>query len=227
VTSEGTAPLAGRRLPRGGAALPPDVVRDVQRRRLLGAIGAAVGENGYAATTIADIVARAGVSRSVFYECFSDKEACFLASYAAEAEQHFAQVAAALGDGEWIARLRDGIRAYVAGLEDRPAFARTFLVEVIAAGPRARAHRVVVHDRYATLLKTWYETERAQRGLPVLPDEVFHAAVVATNELAVQRLEGAAPKAAHDLAALVLYSLLALFGLPEEARHALTSPAPG
>jgi AcrR family transcriptional regulator len=222
VTSEETAPLAGGRLPRGGAALPPDVVRDVQRRRLLSAIGEAVAEKGYAATTIADVVGRAGVSRTVFYECFADKETCFLASYAAEAERHFAEVAAALGGGDWIAQLRDGIRAYGAALHDRPASARTFLVEVIAVGPRARAARAAVHERYATLLKAWYEAERADRGLPELPEEIFHGAVAATNDIAVQRLEGTAPNSGHDLAELVLYTLLALFGLPDEARHTLT-----
>jgi hypothetical protein len=133
-------------------------------------------------------------------------------------------VSAALGGGEWIAQLRDGIRAYVAALDERPAFARTFLVEVIAAGPRARAQREVVHARYATLLKAWYEAERADRGLPDLPEEIFHGAVAATNDIAVQRLEGTGPDGGRDLAELVLYTLLALFGLPDEARHALISP---
>src|SRR5207253_2083261 len=38
-------------------------------------------ERGYPATTVADVVERAGVSRRTFYEQFADKEACFLAAY--------------------------------------------------------------------------------------------------------------------------------------------------
>ena len=40
-----------------------------------------VAEKGYPATTVADVVERAGVSRRTFYEQFQDKEACFLAAY--------------------------------------------------------------------------------------------------------------------------------------------------
>ena len=40
-----------------------------------------VSDKGYAATTVADVVERAGVSRRTFYEQFADKEACFLAAY--------------------------------------------------------------------------------------------------------------------------------------------------
>jgi AcrR family transcriptional regulator len=39
----------------------------------------AVAAKGYAATTVADVLVRARVSRSAFYEQFRDKEDCFLA----------------------------------------------------------------------------------------------------------------------------------------------------
>ncbi len=40
---------------------------------------ASVGEQGYTATVVADVIARAAASRKTFYEHFEDKHACFLA----------------------------------------------------------------------------------------------------------------------------------------------------
>src|SRR4051794_39803140 len=66
-------------LPRGRHNLPTHVVRDSQRRRLLAAMLDCVGENGYEATTVPAVVARARVSRNAFYALFDDKTDCFLA----------------------------------------------------------------------------------------------------------------------------------------------------
>ena len=38
-------------------------------------------EHGFASLTLADIVGRAGVARSTFYEHFTDKQDCFLAAF--------------------------------------------------------------------------------------------------------------------------------------------------
>ena len=49
--------------------------------RLTAGLAASIAEKGYAATTIADVVRHARVSKRTFYEHFADKEACFLALY--------------------------------------------------------------------------------------------------------------------------------------------------
>ncbi|MCZ7630823.1 MAG: TetR/AcrR family transcriptional regulator [Microthrixaceae bacterium] len=41
----------------------------------------AMAEHGYAATSVAHILGRAGVSRTTFYELFDDKADCFLAAW--------------------------------------------------------------------------------------------------------------------------------------------------
>ena len=51
------------------------------RGRLLDAMTAAVAENGYAATSVADVINRAHASRRTFYEQFADKEDCYLAAF--------------------------------------------------------------------------------------------------------------------------------------------------
>ena len=40
-----------------------------------------VGSDGYAATTVANVLALAGVSRKAFYKHFANKQECFLAAY--------------------------------------------------------------------------------------------------------------------------------------------------
>ena len=47
-----------------------------------------VGEQGYAGTTVAHITTAAGISRTTFYEQFTNKQAAFLAAYK-EFGQHF------------------------------------------------------------------------------------------------------------------------------------------
>jgi AcrR family transcriptional regulator len=44
------------------------------------ALALEIEEKGYRSVTVADVVRRAGVSRSAFYENFSSKEDCFLAA---------------------------------------------------------------------------------------------------------------------------------------------------
>jgi AcrR family transcriptional regulator len=52
-----------------------------QRARLYGAMIESVNQRGYPATTVAHVIALAGVSRRAFYEQFRNKEHCFLATY--------------------------------------------------------------------------------------------------------------------------------------------------
>src|SRR5579863_1182793 len=68
-------------LPRGPQALPRERVAAHQRERLVEAMVQAVSERGVVATTISDLVARAGISRRTFYEHFDNKEVCLLATY--------------------------------------------------------------------------------------------------------------------------------------------------
>lgn len=76
------AELKERRLHPGSGTPRAEVVRN-QRERLFGAIVAVAWEKGYEATTVADVIELSGVSRSAFYNHFSNKAEC-LAAAAAE-----------------------------------------------------------------------------------------------------------------------------------------------
>ncbi len=57
--------------------LPIDIGALSQRRRIIDAMIESCAEKTYAATTIADLVSRASISRTTFYKRFADKRECF------------------------------------------------------------------------------------------------------------------------------------------------------
>lgn len=156
-----------RPLPRGPHRLDREEVLASQRGRMLDAIAEVVAAKGYGAATVADVVERAGVSRKTFYEHFRDKEECLLAAYDTGFEILVASMRAAGPD------LRARIRAYLETLAAEPAFAQTFLIEIGAAGPRARERRERVHDAFAALISD-------------APEAL--ACVGATNEIVIRRV---------------------------------------
>jgi AcrR family transcriptional regulator len=159
---------AHRVLPRGPHGLSREEVARSQRRRLLEATTEAVAEQGYVKTTVADILARAGVSRATFYEQFADREECFQAAYRANAELVAQVMAAELervresGEEDPLARLDRVLGVYLRALHDAPALARVFLVEVYAAGPAAIEQRCASMERFVDIVS---ETHRGETGV--------------------------------------------------------------
>src|ERR1039458_2605366 len=60
---------------------PREEVLAEQHLRLETAMVDSIGQKGYRATSVADVIARAGGSRETFYEHFDNKQECFLATY--------------------------------------------------------------------------------------------------------------------------------------------------
>jgi AcrR family transcriptional regulator len=120
-----------------------------QRERMLDAVIDTVAEKGFAEMTVADVVARAGVSRRTFYEQFTDKLDCFLAAYeerAAELERVVAAAVAAAAPGE---RLRAGLQTYLEHLAANPTAARVLTIDIYGAGPAALEARECSRARFA------------------------------------------------------------------------------
>ncbi|GLW64437.1 hypothetical protein Arub01_26810 [Actinomadura rubrobrunea] len=155
-------------LPRGRHHLTREQVAASQRERLLQSVIEVVGEKGYAASTVADVLKRAHVSRETFYRHFADKRACFLAAYAAAAERMVAVVTAAAGSEDLppLQRLDRAIGAYLRELAADGARARTFLVEVYALGASSAAARFAVQQRFAELMHSVMAADERWRRLP-------------------------------------------------------------
>ena len=89
---------ADGRFPAGVRTLPAELVKAVQRERLLAAMIDAVTDTGYNTLTVQNVLTRAGISRPTFYEQFEDKEDCFLAAFDASAGRMRERIEAAVAD---------------------------------------------------------------------------------------------------------------------------------
>lgn len=204
-------------LPSGRHKLTRDAVVASQRGRLLDAIAEAVAEKGYAATTVADIVARAGVSRRTFYEQFADKETCFLEAYDAGIDYVIVRLNEAVGQlrgqPDWRERSHVTIRAFLAVLAEEPEFARTILVEALAAGPTAAARRAAMLTRFADIWSSLHARARAEEPeLPRLPPTAFAVLVGGHDELLRDHVRRHGLERLETLAQPLTDATLALLG---------------
>ena len=105
---------------------------DATRDMLLSIARERFTEQGYAATSIEDIVRRAGVAKGALYHHFSGKDALFRAVYdAVLAEAVSAVMAAALAETDPWRAVRAGLSAFLdACLE--PSFRRIVILESVA-----------------------------------------------------------------------------------------------
>lgn len=175
-------------LPRGRHNLSAEVVRASQRSRLLTAMLELVAEQGYEATTVPSVVARARVSRNAFYSLFGDKTDCFLALCDQLANDVLDDISRPTED-TWLEALRAGTTRYLRWWQERPAFARTYFAELPSAGPRAFAQRDRQYARFRSMfagLATWAREQ--EPGLPPLRPLATRTIVVAVTELVAEEV---------------------------------------
>jgi AcrR family transcriptional regulator len=153
-------------LPSGRHGLPREQVVRSQRLRLLNAAIAVAGADGYAATTVSAVIARASVSRKTFYEQFADREHCFVAACELLLERALAGLRSAYAvDAPWPEQLRAALGWALGALAAHPHEARVAFVEVPAAGPRA----LELRDRALRELRPLFTPgfDAAPRGITV------------------------------------------------------------
>jgi AcrR family transcriptional regulator len=122
-------------------------VIEMQRRRLLLAIGEIVAEEGLESASVGRVCKRAGVSRRTFYDLFEDREACLLAAFDQSVESIAASVLPAYErEAKWGARIRSGLTALLESFDSTPSVARLCVVETPRAGPEVSEHRKRVLD---------------------------------------------------------------------------------
>jgi AcrR family transcriptional regulator len=128
-----------RRLPHGPHGMGRDAVARHQRARLFGAMIEAVHRQGYKATTVAHVIALAGVSRRAFYEQFANKEDCFLGTYdIAVARAKRRMVDGWMNERGWANRVHKSCQAFVEDANRNVKSARLVLIEGLGLGARSR-----------------------------------------------------------------------------------------
>jgi AcrR family transcriptional regulator len=168
VRAESEQGWQGAPLPRGRHKLSPATVRASQRERALRAMIECVGEQGWAKTTVPDVVARARVSRNSFYEHFEDKTACLLAALDEAAHDLLKAMFALAPESDWITALELGMRSYLSAWRERPALCRAYFVELSFVGPRGVAQREHNFGQFERMFQVL--AQRAREEQPQLPE---------------------------------------------------------
>jgi AcrR family transcriptional regulator len=216
MTASSLPPAPSSRLPSGRHGLTREVVVASQRGRLVDAMAQVVAEKGYPATTVADVVERAGVSRRTFYEQFADKEACFLAAYDVGLAAVLGRIREAVEvrpDAGWRARARAGVEAFLALLAAEPAFARALQLEILTAGPAALERRAGMLVMFSGVWHNVHEQARVEEpALPALPDEVFTILTAGFEELIRDCIRTRGTTSLPELADPILRTVVAVFG---------------
>jgi AcrR family transcriptional regulator len=151
-----------------------------QRRRILEATADLVAEQGYAETTIEQIVRRARVGYATFYKHYADKDEAFLALLDAAVERT-AYVVEEAYDGEagpWSDKVGAGLGALLKVASEHPGVARACLVEAPTAGPEAAARHEAALKRFAPLLRPGRELNPRSDKLPESLEETLAGGVL-------------------------------------------------
>lgn len=212
---------ADGRFPAGVRTLPPDLVKAIQRERILAAMLRTVNELGYRALTVQDVLSRAGVSRPTFYEQFGDKEDCFLAAFDTSAKRLCDRLEAAASeeDTDWRLWLRRGLQELLRFIAEEPYEARTVIVEARASSPTGLQRRDDLLDRFAARIDA-----EARKELNDPPSAIAAAGVVGGIESVLYaRLQR---EEADELSSL-LPSLMYFAVLPYEGHDVATKELDG
>jgi AcrR family transcriptional regulator len=164
----GLTPLY-KRLPHGPHGLGREAVARHQRARLHGGMAESVYQRGYAATSVAHVIALAGVSRRAFYEQFSNKEDCFLSTYDALVAASRKRVLQAwLSERGWANRLYAACRVFLAGIAEDPRGANMVLIESVGVGPRGHERIQLTATAFERVVATGFSLTPDGIALPPL-----------------------------------------------------------
>ncbi|MCH9736028.1 MAG: TetR/AcrR family transcriptional regulator [Actinomycetia bacterium] len=140
--------------------------------RLLDGLSASIGECGYRATTVADIVRHARTSKRTFYEQFAGKEECLLELLRRNNADLIAGIQAAVdGEADWQRQIGQAVDAYVHHIEARPAVTLSWIREAPALGAVARPLQRLAMDNLTDMLVTLTQSPGFRRAklTPITP----------------------------------------------------------
>ncbi|GAB3209769.1 TetR/AcrR family transcriptional regulator [Nocardia tengchongensis] len=196
-----------------------DAVLTSQRGRLIEAMVECVEAKGYHAITLTDIVARARVSRSTFYEHFTNKEQCFIEAVRTASDIMATRIVDELGqlpiDAGAHERIESIVVTFCETVASEPDFARLMLVEAFKVDQESVALRDLSVDRFADLYRAFYAEARVtDPSLPVIADELFALIPDAIGERTRRVIVADGAHRVPELAPLFVEFVNAVLGLP-------------
>jgi AcrR family transcriptional regulator len=180
------------RLSGGPQRMSPAEISSHQRTRLEGAMVEAVGRHGYTGTTLGELVALAGVSRSTFYEHFANKQDCFLSTFDTIVEALGVRVGEAYrSGGDFRERLLAGLGSFMDLAVEEPAAASLAAVDSLTLGAAGVAHRQHAAEAFEVLVQQSFDHSPSRRQ--VSPTTV-RAIVAGIRGVTYRRLRAGHPE---------------------------------
>jgi AcrR family transcriptional regulator len=210
--------VSGESLRQGGHVV------EMQRRRLLQAMGEVLAEVGFEDATVGRVTKRAGVSRRTFYEVFEDRKECFLAAFELAVERIAAEIGPAYArERKWSARMRASLTVLLEHFDAHPGVARMCVVETLKAGPAVLERR----RRALAVLSAAVDAGRAEAGhgyepLPLTAEGVVGGVLAVVHTRLLEDEHGPLVELANPLTGMIVYP----YAGPAAARRELDRPAP-
>ena len=166
-------------------SIPPE--HHAHRQRLLEGMARSVAAKGYAASTVADIVREAEVSRRTFYQYFSDRTDCLIALYEAASHGALRVLRSAMDPSRsWQTQVEQALQAYLECLASDPVLLRTLYVEILGLGAAGLEARRRVNQDIADFMLTVINSDPSR---VLLAPDMAVAVVGGVNELILLAIE--------------------------------------
>lgn len=209
-----------------GNGLRRSRVADLQRARLLSAMLEMCAERRSANVTVADVVARAGVSRRTFYELFADSEDCLLAALdhalAIGSESVLAAYRSCPANTPWRERVRAGLTGLLELLDDDPLTAHMLIVESLNGGARLFERRAQAIGPLIAAIEEGGSAAKHSATTVVTAEGVVGAVLSVIHARTLERRPGSMIELANPLMSMIVLPYLG----PAAARGELQRQMP-
>jgi AcrR family transcriptional regulator len=205
-------------------------VIEIQRARILAAMVDVCVERGASNVTVANVVARAGVSRRTFYEIFTGRDDCFLAAFddgvariASEVIPAYEAAGRTQRAHGWREKIRAALCVLLQVLDDEPGMGRLVVVETLGAGPNALERRSrVLAQVITTVDEGRLEGKRSDGPPPLTAEGVVGGVLAVLHGRLVEKNPGRLVELTGPLMGMIVLPYLG----PAAARRELDRPVP-
>jgi AcrR family transcriptional regulator len=157
-------------------------------QRLLHGMARCVSTKGYGATTIADIVSEAAVSRRTFYEHFATKADCLMALYESVSLDALSVLKSQVKpDVPWRDQVQDALTDYFGWMAKNPVLMRALFIDILALGADGLKVRRRMHQEIAEFISE--TVNNARLNTPALSGDLIIALVGGIHELVLHQSE--------------------------------------
>ena len=146
----------------------------------------AVARHGFADTTLSELVALAGVSKSTFYQHFDSKQACFLSAFNSIVVEVAERVGSTFREGgDFRGRLTAGLTTFMETAAAEPAAASLVAIESLTLGRAGVAHRERGSEYFQAMIRQSFD--HSPSTIPV-SDMTVRAVVAGIRGVVYRRL---------------------------------------